>query len=224
MHSCNIVNNKSKQYQKKILRLNSSSIDSDLMLLLNDFYDKKLSYPLNIKELLDFYGTEFPQIYYNRLLIDPYRGSNDSLIYCPIYDRLNQKAVSYIFLSTAEDQKFNSNTQKLLYTDTWFKEIKAYNLIDIITEFNKTVIDYPYKDRKHAYISVCIKDEYIKSGKVAVSGDSILSRETIYSQFPEEEGAFNFVFYPEYLPKRENGDSDFIVACSRKRIKYTISK
>lgn len=224
LSACNITNNKSIQYQKKILILNSTSVDSDLGRLFDFYYEEIQSYPETIKELVDFCETEYSQVYLKQLLIDPYRGSEDTLAYFPIYDRLTQKPVSYIFLSTAEDQRFNNDRQQLLYSDDWAKKIKAYNLQDIINEFNKTVIDYPYKDRKRAYISVCIKDEYIKSGKVAVSGDSILSRETIYSQFPEGMGAFNYVFYPEYSPKRENGDSDLIVACSRKRIKYTISR
>lgn len=224
LFACNTASNKSIQYQKKILILNSSTVDSDLGRLFDLYYEKMQTYPLTIKELIDFCGADYPQDYIDQLLIDPYRGNEDTLAYYPIYDRSTQKPVSYILLSTAEDRKFNNNKHQLLYSDDWATKIKAYNLQTIINEFNKTVVEYPYKDRKHAFISICINNKYIKSGKVAVSGDSLLSRETIYSQFPEGQSAFNYIFYPNYSINRENGNMDFIAACSRKRIRYTITR
>lgn len=222
LFACNITNNKPLQYQKIILKLNSSTVDSDLGRLFDFYYEKFHCYPESIKELIDFCGEEYSINYIKQLLIDPYRGNNDTLAYFPIYDRQTQKPVSYIFLSTAEDKKFDNDRKQLLYADDWIKKIKAYNLQEIANELDKTVIDYPNKERKRAFISICIKNDYIKSGKVAISGDSILTAKTIYSQFPEGEGTFNYVFYPKYSIKREDGNLDFIAACSRKRIKYKV--
>ena len=127
------------------------------------------------------------------------------LAYYPVYNRNNGKRESFILLSAGIDGKLNNNPTDTLYMDTWWTQLRIYNLQEVMAKafykqaYNQLLIK---TTERYVYIGDNIDDNAYQN---------IVSIRPAFSIFQYLWGTKDYVVLyglPYYV---EHGISDFIL-------------